>query len=301
MLLKKAVDEFLTHLRIVAMASAYTVKSYREDLSQALAFVREHTGMKSPDLGLWTTRTIRAFVCHLGDKKFAPSSIHRKLSCLRSFGRWARRSELTVDNPATALKGPRMGLTLPYVMTIADVAKLIQTPGDMNAEARRDTAVIATLYGSGVRVAELTALDVEDVELADESLLVKGKGRRERVGVIGPPASEAITAILPDRIQLMKHLGTRANALFLSRSGERITTRSVARLIDKRVMEAGLDPRISPHTLRHSCATHMMNAGCGIKDIQALLGHKKITTTSIYLHVSPARLMAGFAQAHPRA
>lgn len=300
MTLEQALAEFLTHLGLEKNASDKTVKSYREDLTQALAFARERLKKPRVDPADWTTRLLRAFVVWLHEQKYAKTTIARRLAALRSFGKYLCRGGILTQNPAQSLRAPRPEKRLPHFLTLADIHKLLAAPPDADWAGRRDRAMLETLYSSGIRVSELVGLDLTSVDVNDGVITVRGKGKKERLALLGPDAVKAINRWLDDRAALLEQTGKETAAVFLNNKGGRLTTRSVGRLLAKHLKTAGLDPRTSPHTLRHSFATHMLDAGADIRGVQELLGHKSLATTQVYTHVTTQRLQESYQKAHPR-
>ncbi|MBP3954653.1 tyrosine recombinase XerC [Gemmata sp. G18] len=300
MTLEVGLAEFLTHLGLEKNASDKTVKSYREDLTQALVFARDHLKKTQINPVDWTTRLVRAFVSWLHEQGYAKSTVARRLAAVRSFGKYLCRQGILESNPAQALRGPRQDKKLPHFLTLADVQKLLVAPGDTDWAGRRDRAMLETLYASGIRVSELVGLDLLSVDLNDGIITVRGKGKKERLALLGPDATKAISRWLEDRTALLNRTGKDTQAVFLNNKGGRLTTRSVGRLLEKHLKTAGLDPRTSPHTLRHSFATHMLDAGADIRGVQELLGHKSLATTQVYTHVTTQRLQKSYQKAHPR-
>jgi integrase/recombinase XerC len=298
--LEQGLAEFLTHLGLERNASEKTVKSYREDLTQALDFARDRLKKPRVDPEDWNTRLIRAFVAWLHDRGYAKATIARRLAAVRSFGKFLSRQGVLDENPARGLRGPRLDKKLPHFLTLADVQKLLVAPAETEWAGRRDRAILETLYSAGVRVSELVGLDVADADLNDGVITVRGKGKKERLALLGPNARTAVLRWLDDRADLLRNARADSPAIFLNRAGGRLTTRSVGRLLEKYLRVAGLDPRTSPHTLRHSFATHMLDAGADIRGVQELLGHKSLTTTQVYTHVTTQRLQSSYQKAHPR-
>lgn len=299
--LEQGLADFLTHLGVEKNSSVQTVKSYREDLTQALDFVRKHVQKGSVEPRDWNTRTLRAFLAWLHEQGYAKSTIARRLAAVRSFGKFLCRSGALKSNPAEALRGPRQDKKLPHFLTLDDVRRLLAAPPAHTPLGRRDRAILETLYSAGVRVSELIGLNVADVDLSDGVAVVRGKGKKERLALLGDPARAALTTWLADRKDILAESGRDNAAVFLNRSGGRLTTRSVGRLLARHLKRAGLDPRTTPHTLRHSFATHMLDAGADIRGVQELLGHKSLTTTQVYTHVTTKRLQQSYHKAHPRA
>jgi integrase/recombinase XerC len=298
--LEQGLAEFLTHLGLERNASDKTVKSYREDLTQALVFARERLQKDHVDPGDWNTRLIRAFVAWLHESGYAKSTIARRLAAVRSFGKFLCRQGVLSENPARGLRGPRLDKKLPHFLTLADVRSLLAAPPETDWAGRRDRAILETLYSAGIRVSELVGLDIADADLKDGVITVRGKGKKERLALLGPDARNAVARWLEDRARLLESARPDLPAIFLNRAGGRLTTRSVGRLLNKYLRAAGLDPRTSPHTLRHSFATHMLDAGADIRGVQELLGHKSLTTTQVYTHVTTRRLQSSYQKAHPR-
>ena len=292
--------DFLLHLGVEKANSPHTVKAYREDLTQCLAFLRERAGTGSLTTADWTVRGLRGFLAHLHEQGYAKSTIARRLAAVRTFGKFLLREGVIASNPAEALRGPRKDRPLPHFLTVADVGKLLDTPGD-DPLGRRDRAIFETLYSAGLRVSELVGLDLADCDLADGVVVVRGKGKKERLALLGEPAAKAITDWLPDRERILAEFGRVSNAVSINRRGTRLTTRSVGRLLVKHCRRAGLDPRTTPHTLRHSFATHLLDAGADLRGVQELLGHKSVATTQLYTHVTAQRLRDSYHKAHPRA
>lgn len=300
MTLEQGLAEFLTHLGLEKNASDKTVKSYREDLTQALTFARDRLKKDHIEPRDWNTRLLRAFVAWLHEQGYAKTTIARRLAAVRSFGKFLCRDGVLASNPATAIRGPRPDKKLPHFLTLSDVQKLLAAPPDTDWAGRRDRAILETLYSSGVRVSELVGLDLADADLNDGVIVVRGKGKKERLALLGPDAVAALGRWLRDRAALLSRYGRESPAVFLNKSGGRLTSRSVGRMLELRLRQAGLDPRTSPHTLRHSFATHMLDAGADIRGVQELLGHKSLTTTQVYTHVTTQRLKDSYHKAHPR-
>jgi integrase/recombinase XerC len=299
--LELGLAEFLTHLGLEKNASDKTVKSYREDLTQALIFARDRLKKSHVDADDWNTRLLRAFVAWLHEKGYAKATVARRLAAVRSFGKFLCRQGVLKENPAKGLRGPRLDKKLPHFLTLADVQKLLASPPESQLAGRRDRAILETLYSSGIRVSELVGLNLLDADLTDGVMTVRGKGKKERLALLGPEAVRALNQWLPDRTALLEKLKKESSAIFLNLGGTRLTVRSVGRLLEKHLKHAGLDPRTSPHTLRHSFATHMLDAGADIRGVQELLGHKSLATTQVYTHVTTRRLQDSYKKAHPRA
>lgn len=298
--MQAAVERFLTYLRVERHASDYTVKSYREDLA-ALCEYLEQVYQDLPAPELVTTLDLRGYLSRLHEQSYAPATISRRLASLRSFFRFGQREGWCDSNPAKPLRNPRRQRKLPHFLATEELDRLLQTPNGTEADGLRDRAILETMYSAGLRVSEVVGLNDSDLDFAADLLRVRGKGRRERMAPIGSYAKRAINAWLARR---KLHSGEKqgpATPVFVNRFGKRITTRSVGRMLEKHLKVAGLDSRTSPHTLRHSFATHLLDSGADIRSVQELLGHKSLATTQIYTHVTTSRLRAIYEQAHPRA
>jgi integrase/recombinase XerC len=299
--MEAALAEFLHHLALEKNASAHTVKSYREDLTQAVEYFRQRQGGTAPRLEQLSTRLLRGYLAWLHEQGYAKSTIARRLAAVRSWCRFLCRQGVLASNPADGLRGPRQEQKLPHFVSREEMEKLLAAPPGDTAMGVRDQALLETLYSAGLRVSELTGLNVADVDLDEGLATVRGKGRRERLALLGGPAVERLRSWLERRSGLLGPRADRQPALFLNRHGTRLTARSVGRLLEKYLAQAGLDPRTSPHTLRHSFATHLLDAGADIRSVQELLGHRSLGTTQIYTHVSTQRLRDSYHKAHPRA
>ncbi len=301
MTLEQGFAEFLTHLGLEKNASEKTVKSYREDLTQALTFARERLNKNQIEPEDWTTRLLRSFVAWLHEKGYAKTTVARRLAAVRSFGKYLCREGVLSENPAKSLRGPRPDKPLPHFLTVADIQKLLAAPDNITWIGRRDRAILETLYSGGIRVSEAVGLDLDDIEVNDGVMAVRGKGKKERLALLGPEAITAMLAWLAERSTLLQKIGRDSPSVFINGRGGRLTTRSVGRLLVKYLRQTGLDPRTSPHTLRHSFATHMLDNGADIRGVQELLGHKSLSTTQIYTHITTQRLQESYRKAHPRA
>jgi integrase/recombinase XerC len=284
---------FLNHLRVERNASAHTLRSYGEDLALFSSYL-EDLGLDPLEID---ARRLRAYVAWLGGRAYAASTIARRLACLRSFYRFARRQGLVATDPAGGLRNPKQPKRLPRPLGAEDVVRLLESIPTAEPAGRRDRAMFETLYGAGLRVGELVALDVSDLDLEAGLARVRGKGRRERLAPLGDEAVRCLQIWLTDR------LPARAGepALFLNCHGTRLSARSVGRIFHDHLLRIGQAPQASPHSLRHSFATHLLDRGADLRSVQELLGHRRLTTTQIYTHVSRERLLETFHEAHPRA
>jgi integrase/recombinase XerC len=291
--------DFLRHLGLERNASSHTVKSYREDLTQAVQFFTERLGTQAHPRQV-STRLLRSYLAWLTEQGYAKTTIARRLAALRSWFRFLARQGVVDANPCESLRGPRQERKLPHFLTREEIDRLLRAPTGNDPFAWRDRAILETLYSSGMRVAELVAINVDDLDLNEGFVTLRGKGRRERLALIGRPARQALEKWLTARQSLGGHFAHQP-AVFLNQKGGRLTTRSVGRLLERYLKIAGLDARTSPHTLRHSFATHLLDAGADIRGVQELLGHRSLSSTQIYTHVTTQRLHEGYQKAHPRA
>jgi integrase/recombinase XerC len=299
--MEEALAEFLRYLGLEKNASAHTVKSYREDLVQALGFFRDHLQGRVAEPAQLTTRHLRAYLAWLSTQGYSRATIARRMAAVRSWFRFLCRRGVLTANPADGLRGPRQERKLPHFLAESDLTRLLEAPPAGDPLGLRDRAVLEVLYSAGLRVSELTGLDLGDLDLEAGLATVRGKGKRERLALLGPPACKALNRWLACRSQALGDRARRPAAVFLSRRGTRLTSRSVGRLLEKYLKQAGLDPRTSPHTLRHSFATHLLDRGADIRSVQELLGHRSLATTQVYTHVTTHRLRDTYHKAHPRA
>lgn len=298
--MQTAVAAFLRHLRIEKDASELTRKSYAEDFESFYDYLRDRVG-RIPDPRDVDTSLLRGYVAYLHECQYARTTIARRLACLRSFFRYTTREGITETNPATALRTPRTGRKLPHFLTTEQVARLLEAPPANEAAGLRDRAIFETLYSAGLRVAELVSLNVSDWDRDANILRVIGKGRKERIAAVGRYAARALDRWLEVRDPDGAAPPDERDAMFLNRFGRRLTTRSIGRILNKYLKLTGLNLITSPHTLRHSFATHLLDGGADLRAVQELLGHKSLTTTQIYTHVSTRRLRETYTQAHPHA
>lgn len=293
-----AIERFLRYLEIERNCSALTLKSYREDLLSLNEYLEQSLG-RTPQPSSLTPQDLRAYVVALHEAGYAKSSVSRRLASLRSFYRFAQREGLSDQNPAKPLRNPRRERKLPHFLSTAEIGTLLAAPPNRDPMGKRDRAILETMYSAGLRVSELVGINDEDLDLEDGLVRVRGKGKKERLAPLGSFAVTALGKWLAVR-DLAKRQ-PRGNPVFTNKFGTRLTTRSVARMLEKYLLQTGLDLRTSPHTLRHSFATHLLDRGADIRSVQELLGHKSLVTTQIYTHISTANLRQVYEQAHPRA
>ena len=298
--MQTAIEGFLRYLRIERNASPLTLKSYGADLADLLRFFRSSED-RLPAPANISIGQLRAFVADLHQRGYARSTVARRLASLRSFFEYCRREKLVESNPARALRTPRQGRRLPHFLNTKQVAALLETPSKDQPAGLRDRAILETLYSAGLRVSELVAMNLEDWDRDGNIVRVRGKGRKERIAPIGRFAAASLSNWLEVRRPASDISPAEQDAVFLNRFGHRLTARSVGRLLEKHIAAAGLDQLTSPHTLRHSFASHMLDGGADLRSVQELLGHKSLPTTQIYTHVSTRRLRETYERAHPHA
>jgi integrase/recombinase XerC len=292
----ESVSAFLTQLKNERRASEHTIRSYETDLAVFCQFVRDTMGEEVDPRTLDPAR-LRRYSAWLSSQGFAASTVARRLASLRSYFRYLRREgEVNLD-PATGIRNPKQAKRLPRLLRIDEVIRLLDSVPVDGVQGVRDRAMLETLYGGGLRVSELVGLNLEDVDIAEQLVKVRGKGRRERLCPVGPMA-----CMWMERwIELRRPKRPLEKGIFLNLRGTRLTTRSVGRLLEGHLVRAGLANAATPHTLRHSFATHLLDRGADLRSVQELLGHRNLTTTQIYTHVTQERLLDIYHGAHPRA
>ncbi|HEV7224908.1 MAG TPA: tyrosine recombinase XerC [Pirellulales bacterium] len=298
--MQTACARFLQYLKVERNCSAYTLKSYREDLAALAAYLVERYG-QPPAPEEITTLDLRGYLSGLHEQGYAKTTIARRLASLRSFFRFGQREGWTKTNPAKPLRNPRKSRSLPHFLSSAELGRLLEAPPASERAGLRDRAILEVLYSAGLRVSELVGLNEGDLDLSAGIVRVRGKGKRERLSPVGSFAAKAVKHWLAEREVSAKEPEGRGAPIFVNRFGRRLTTRSVGRMLEKYLAATGLDRRTTPHTLRHSFATHLLDGGADIRSVQELLGHKSLVTTQIYTHLSTANLRAAYEKAHPRA
>ena len=249
---------------------------------------------------------LRGYLAFLNEQAYSPATMARKIATLRSFYKWALKRAFVPTNPMTLIRTPRQGKRLPRAITVDQVERLLSAPSDSEVLGARDRAMLETLYSTGIRVSELVDLNVEDLDLQGEALRVRGKGKKERLVPLGSHALAAIARfrqvlLADEQFATAWANGKTDRPLFVNKHGSRLSSRSVRRKLDKYLRQVGLDPSISPHTLRHSFATHLLDNGADLRSVQELLGHQSLSTTQTYTHLTTTRLRDAYNGAHPRA
>ncbi|HZG84410.1 tyrosine recombinase XerC [Paenibacillus sp.] len=295
------VERFLLSMEMEHNASTHTIRHYASDLAQFLEFLGEQSVKEWSSV---THVTVRSFLASLHAKQLAKRSVARKLSALRSFFRFLTQEGQISSNPLASVRSPKLEKPLPKFLYADQTLRLLAQPDAATSLGARDRAMFELLYGSGLRVGELVGLDVGDVRLELGMALVYGKGGKERWVPVGEHAADALRVYLErGRAELLAKSaqGAGEEALFLNRDGTRLSDRSVRRILDKYVDRIADLNRISPHTLRHTFATHLLEAGADLRSVQELLGHAHLSTTQVYTHVTKDHLQSIYNRAHPRA
>ena len=325
------ISEFLDYLRYERHFSPHTAKCYSADLHQFCEYLGNGTTVSErptfvehqtypdaahpaatatataapPDartiLVNVDSNTVRGFLAMLRDREYSKSTTARKLATLRSFYKFCMRRSYVQENPVASIRTPKQDKRLPKYLDTDQVSKLLNTPDDTTLLGLRDRAILEVLYATGMRVSELVGLNFADLDLNDQIVHVRGKGRKERVTPLGPTASAAMQRYFQTRQADPKSGSFDPEAVFVNKHGQRLSTRSVRRKLDKYLLQCGLDPSISPHTLRHTFATHLLNSGADLRSVQELLGHQSISTTQVYTHLTTTKLKESYDEAHPRA
>jgi integrase/recombinase XerC len=292
--MRKYLFDFLRYLKNERNVSPHTERSYLSDLEQLFDYLGE------TDLSGIDHQTLRQFMAHLVKLKVKKSSIARKLSAIRTFFHYLNRQGILENNPARLVSTPRREKRLPAVLTADDAQRLMDAPGTQRPgkhdRSFRDRAVLETLYSTGIRASELIGINRDDIDHNDRLIRIRGKGRKERIVPVGTKALDAIDAYLG-----REKKGDDNAALFTGPSGKRLTARTVQRILENYRKNLGLLQKASPHTLRHSFATHMLESGADLRAIQELLGHASLSTTQRYTHVNLDSLMEVYDKAHPKA
>ena len=308
-MIERLFEQFLEHLKYERNVSEHTLRNYAIDLGQFLEHLAPADpasgGRREIDVKQIDHITIREWLSALHAAQKKKSSIARKLAALRTFFQFLIREGAVELNPAKLVSTPRLERKLPNHLSVEDAVRFIETPDTETDLGKRDRAILEFLYGTGVRVSELTKLDLRDIDFRNKTARVTGKRRKERIVPFGDPALHALmrylTEVRPKCLDNAPVAERETGAVFLNYQGTRITTRSVGRMVDKYIDTCAGIHNISPHSLRHSFATHLLDSGADLRDIQELLGHARLSTTQIYTHVSMEKLIEVYDKAHPKA
>jgi integrase/recombinase XerC len=294
------VEGFLDYLRIEKSASTLTLVSYRTDLGQFLSFLARQYSVSRQDISaeLLNHKSVREYLAQLQEKGMSRSTMARKLAALRSFVRYLCRENVLRNNPIAAVSTPKQDKRLPKFLYPLEIQILMDAPDTSKPLGLRDKAILETLYAAGLRVSELVGLKVNDVYFDEELIKVFGKGSKERIVPLGSQALLSLNNYLQKGRPFLEK--GKQEALFLNRLGTQLSDRSVRNIINKYVEEAALQQKVSPHTLRNSFATHLLNGGADLRSVQELLGHVKLSTTQIYTHLTTENIQQVYHETHPR-
>jgi len=290
--MQRYIDKFINYLKIEKNVSKHTIINYTTDLKAFSLFLGE------ADIDSVDHLVLRRFLAELRGKNYSKRTIARKLASLRSFFKFLYREGHIKSNPITAVSSPKLDKKLPKFLDIGKVTKLILSPDVKKASGLRDRAILETLYSCGIRVSELVGLNIDDIDFISGVIKVLGKGRKERMIPIGDMALGSIRRYTEGK---RSGRAKERKAVFLNSRGSRLTDRSVRRVIDKYIHACSIEEKISPHSLRHSFATHLLDRGADLRSVQELLGHMNLSTTQIYTHVTMERLKNVYDKTHPRA
>lgn len=297
------IDGFLDHMRVEKSASSLTLVSYRTDLFQFFDFIADKykTPREEISSDFFNHKSVREYLAHLQQRGLSRSTMARKLASLRSFVRYLCRENILPGNPIAAVATPKQDKKLPRFLYPVEIEALLLAPDITSNAGKRDRAILETLYATGLRVSELVGIDLKDMDLANAVVKVKGKGNKERIAPLGRKAREALKAYINEaRVSFTRKSHETVNALFLNKYGKRLSERSVRNILNKYVEEVALNQKVSPHMLRHSFATHLLNNGADLRSVQELLGHVKLSTTQIYTHLTRENIKEIYNKTHPR-
>lgn len=294
----RLIDEFLAHLRDERDVSPETLRAYATDLRQFAEFLGPDEEIVPAAID---SLILRKYLATLKEKEYSRTTIARRVASLRSFFKFLCRQGHAEKNPTSHLRLTRGNRRLPTFLDESEIQRLLTTPDAATFGGRRDRAILECLYSTGMRVSELVGLNVRDVDLLGEVARVRGKGRKERMAPLGKPAVDAIRDYVLLRPSAVPAATDEDTPLFLNKGGTRLTARSIRRRLLLYAQQCGIAKHVSPHVLRHTFATHLLDRGADLRSVQELLGHEHITTTQIYTHVTTSRLREVYAKAHPRA
>ncbi len=301
--IREHIDRFTRYLAQVRGLSSHTVTGYGKDVKQFAAWARSRAGDEASPEDVDHT-LLRAFLGMLRQRGYAPGTVARKLASLRAFFGYLVKEGAVEEDPTDLLRSPKTPQRLPSYLSREEVFAALELPEPEGFRGLRDRAILEFLYSTGIRLSELTGLDGGDVDRRDGTVRVRGKGRKERIVPVGDPALKALERYLPARAEVLREAGEDGSdpaALWLNGRGGRLTGRSVQRMVRRVMGSATGRAKVSPHTLRHTFATHMLEQGADLRAVQELLGHESLSTTQVYTHLTTDRLKEVYRQAHPRA
>ncbi len=294
--MEKNLDQFITYLLVERNASPYTARNYRREVGEFLRFLK---GEGVSSLQEIDRQVLTRYLLWLRAKGYAKASIRRRISELRSFFRYLVGQKIVESNPIEAISAPKVPQRLPRYLKPEEIGAIMQAPDTSQPLGQRNRAILEILYATGMRISELTGLDVGTGKITRGEMMVRGKGGKDRIVLLGRPAREALDLYLKEgRPRLLK--GRRTSALFLNRSGERLSVRGVQSMLDRCAKKAGVS-WVTPHLFRHTFATHMLGGGADLRVVQELLGHVSLSSTQVYTHVSQRRAREVYMKSHPLA
>ena len=293
--MNKELSQFLTSLKHEKNASPHTIASYKRDLLQLANYLEE----RKVKLGEIDNVVLRGFLAKLQEKKNKKSTVARKLAAIRSFLQFCMKKKWLEDNPAKVVATPKQERHVPSFLSEDEMAKFLDLPQSDQPLDLRDKAVLELLYATGMRVSELVGINLDDVNFSERLILVRGKGKKERLIPFGRKAEDSLVFYIRSRPQINKGK-IEAEALFLNYRGKRLSSRSVERIVDKYIRFTAVQRKISPHSLRHSFASHLLSRGADLRVIQELLGHESLATTQKYTHLNLRQLLEVYKKSHPR-
>ncbi|MBU1084689.1 MAG: tyrosine recombinase XerC [Candidatus Omnitrophota bacterium] len=286
--MERFTEKFLNYIRVEKNYSDHTLRSYKADLKELSEF------LEGKDPGVITHLDLRRFMAELRQRGSSKRTVVRKLSAIRSFFRFLIREKYLNKDPSQSIFTPKIDKRLPEFLGTEEIMRLVTSPDTGSTYGMRDRAILEVLYSTGMRVSELVGMNAADVDLISGTVKVRGKGKKERLALLGKEAQKAVRYYLDKR-------GDGNKAVFLNKNRTRLTDRSVRRIVDKYVKVCSIENNISPHSIRHSFATHLLNNGADLRSVQELLGHKNLSTTQIYTHMGSQRIRQMYTDAHPRA
>lgn len=300
--MEKSIKRFILHLRLERNFSENTVTAYERDLNQFRDFLAAELGLHKVKSSQITRLATRHFLAHLHSIGAKPATMRRKLAAIKSYLRYLCMREKMKVNPAVGIRVARREKRLPSFLTESDMSRLMEISKGNGFLGTRDQAMLEMFYSTGIRLTELHGLSVADIDLFGETVKVRGKGRRERILPLGKLASRALGSYLKQRAEFLSRIGRQEEpAVFINKFGKRLSRRGIQRVIRIWLARAGASGKLSPHVIRHTFATHMLERGADLRAVQELLGHASLTSTQIYTHVTTERLKQVYNQAHPRA
>ena len=298
----KYLQDFIAYIRLQKNYSVHTIEAYKRDLSQFVGFMRMKSKDEAVGLDYFSRQIIREYLYVLSNSGLTRKSIGRKLATLKSFGRFLVNEGVIEKSPAGEIKTPKIEKKEPVFLSEAEIQRTMTSPLPNNMISYRDRAILEFFYGTGIRLAELCGLDTDSIDYFEHVIRVLGKGNKERIVPVGRLALEAVKSYLPWRKKQLAECGIMTeNALFINTKGGRLGRRSIQAAVTKHLKVVSEKEHLSPHVLRHTFATHMLDKGADLRAVQELLGHSSLSTTQIYTHVTMDRLIKAYRQAHPRA